>query len=456
VAAALAAEAMDAIKENGRLHAAVTPELAWLIDKRVNRYLMSRTQGVVAGVSFTLVIVYLLVGLFVSVRRSARSLKEATKRMIIGTEEQFVSPSRDELGDVALDYNDINAALVQSRKLQYQVQQDNDALQANIMELLQVVSEASEGDLRVRARITTGALGNVADALNSLFESLEALLGDVNKQVEATNESVARIADAARGMSDGATKQAQEVLAAVQMVETMSSKINMVSENAGRAANAAIGTRSSAQEGAQAILAVISGMEQLRANVQAGAKKMKNLGDRSMEITSIVETISRISEQTNMLALNAAIEAARAGEHGRGFSVVAEQVGKLADRAATATQEIDKIIKSIHGETTDTVQAIEQQTAVVEKQGQVVSTAGSSLEKIREVSTESAALVTDISTIAKAQVDGTRSVVNTMEQISKIARTTQEGAAGTVKTAHDLVQRSQKLTASIRRFKTAA
>jgi hypothetical protein len=126
-------------------------------------------------------------------------------------------------------------------------------------------------------------------------------------------------------------------------------------------------------------------MDQLRQNVQAGAKKMKNLGDRSMEITSIVDTIGRISEQTNMLALNAAIEAARAGEHGRGFSVVAEEVRKLAERAATATHEIGKLVTAINHETNETVAAIEKQTQVVEQESVLVSRAGQALIKIREV-----------------------------------------------------------------------
>ena len=106
------------------------------------------------------------------------------------------------------------------------------------------------------------------------------------------------------------------------------------------------------------------GMDALRANVQAGAKKIKNLGDRSMEITSIVGTIARISEQTNMLALNAAIEAARAGEHGRGFSVVADEVRQLAERTAAATQEIESLVRAIQTETNESVDAIEQQTEV--------------------------------------------------------------------------------------------
>jgi twitching motility protein PilJ len=182
---------------------------------------------------------------------------------------------------------------------------------------------------------------------------------------------------------------------------------------------------------------------------------MKNLGDRSMEITGIVGTISRISEQTNMLALNAAIEAARAGEHGRGFSVVAEEVRKLAERTASATQEIDKLVKAIHHETTETVGAIEQQTQVVEQESELVGQAGHSLQRIRQVSGESASVVVDISATAKRQAAGTGSVVKVMEEISAIAQQTQKGAEGTASTVAQLAALSEELKAGVSKFKVA-
>jgi len=187
--------------------------------------------------------------------------------------------------------------------------------------------------------------------------------------------------------------------------------------------------------------------------VQAGAKKMKNLGDRSMEITGIVATISRISEQTNMLALNAAIEAARAGEHGRGFTVVAEEVRKLAERTASATGDIDRLVKAIHAETNETVAAIEQQTQVVEQEAEAVGEAGVSLKKIHDASTQSSSIVVDISAIAKEQAHRTGSVVKTMERISTIARETQNGAVGTATTVQELARMSQQLQQSVSRFK---
>jgi methyl-accepting chemotaxis protein len=449
----LVADTLATLKENFEFYKQVIPELDSMAAARVARYDRDRTQGLITSVVTALVLIYLFMGFYFSVKNSIAALGSATRRMISGSAESFRIESRDEMGEVAAAYNQINRALTEARTLQRRVQTENADLQDNIMELLKVVAEASEGDLTVRARISTGALGNVADAFNTLLESLQGLIGAIQDQLNRTNESVGQISAASSHMAEGAASQAREVLAVTQLVQRMSAESARVSENAVRAADAARRTQSSAVEGSEAVQNVISGMDSLRSNVQAGAKKMKNLGDRSMEITSIVETISRISEQTNMLALNAAIEAARAGEHGRGFSVVAEEVRKLAERTAGATQEIGKLVKAIHLETNETVHAIEQQTQVVEQESQVVGQAGESLARIREVSTQSAGLVADISTVAQQQVSGTRVVVDTIGQISSIAQRTQQGAEGTVAIIGKLIELSDRLNQDINKFK---
>ncbi len=363
--------------------------------------------------------------------------------------------AKDEIGQMTQAIGVIKENLEETRRLKEQVERDNAELQSNIMSLLGIVSEASEGNLTVRAPITAGALGNVADAFNSLLESQQALLSQVKDQILRTNESVDRIRNVARQMSGDATSQAEQVVAATSLVSRISSEIGQVNEIARQAAEAAKKTEASAIEGEGAVNDVITGMSSLRSNVQAGAKKMKNLGDRSMEITGIVGTISRISEQTNMLALNAAIEAARAGEQGRGFSVVAEEVRKLAERAAAATSEIDKLVKAIHAETSATIGAIEQQTQVVEQESTLVGQAGTTLSRIREVSSRSASIVVDISSVAQRQTEGTGAVVQTMAQISEIARNTQSGAEQTVAHVENLVAMSNDLRQKVDRFKLA-
>jgi len=350
---------------------------------------------------------------------------------------------------------DTRQALEATTTLKDQIQKSNDELQGNIMDLLQVVSDASDGNLTARAAITAGDLGNVSDAFNSLMEAQQQILADVYTQIEKSNDAVHAIELASRDMATGATNQASGVKVAQNLVQKMSQEIAKVSEGAARAVEAAKRTEESAVEGTSVVQSVISGMGTLRANVQAGAKKMKNLGDRSMEITSIVGTINSISERTNMLALNAAIEAARAGEHGRGFSVVAEEVRKLAERTATATQEIGRLVQAIHTETNETIGAIEEQTNVVEQESALVGQAGDSLVRIRTVSTESALVVVDISRVAQAQAHETTSVVRTMDEISAIARSTQDGAEATVATVMQLRELSNKLRTSIKRFKVA-
>jgi methyl-accepting chemotaxis protein len=351
------------------------------------------------------------------------------------------------------DTHKTNRALLESRELQQRVQAENTEIQRNIVDLLEVVSQASDGNLTVRAHMSSGTLGNVADAFNLLMESLESLIGEVSKQVADSDRAVRSISEVARRMANGATHQSREVGAARQLVADVARQISEVSTNADGASNATQHTAITAQEGEKAVEDVIQGMDSLRANVQSGAKKMKNLGDRSMEITSIVGTISKISEQTNMLALNAAIEGARAGEHGRGFRVVAEEVRKLAERASSATKDIEKLVKAITAETNETIRAIEQQTQVVEDESKTVGAAGELLRKIRTASDQSAGLVANITMVARHQVEQAQRVERTMESMSAIAADTEQGAETTVTTISNLVRLQDQLRRSISKFR---
>jgi len=412
------------------------------------------------GRNLTILVLLLAIGsgvalAFVVTRSITEPLEQAVKDAEAIAEGRFKITATEELGAVTEAFNGVKDVLVETRELKARVEKDNQALQENIMDLLKVVADAADGNLTVRAPITEGALGNVSDAFNTLMESMQDLLGQVQTQIGNTNDVVDAIRNAAQGMHVGATNQTRELAAATDLVQHLSGEIEKVNEAARRAADSAKKTEESAALGEEAVQNVVTGMTSLRSNVQAGAKKMKNLGDRSMEITGIVGMISRISEQTNMLALNAAIEAARAGEQGRGFSVVAEEVRKLAERTASATQEIDKLVKAIHVETSETVDAIEQQTQVVEHESALVGQAGDTLHKIRKVSSESASFVFDISGIARKQVEGTSTVVKTIGQISQIAKQTQDGAEGTVATVAQLAALSQQLRTSMAKFKVA-
>ncbi len=323
----------------------------------------------------------------------------------------------------------------------------------DIRSLLEVVSNAADGDLTSRAKVGDGVLGNVADAFNQMMESWQELIGAIIKQLDATARAVDGLGSASEAMAQGASVQAQSLSAAEGQVLRMSDELTRVSDTASNAAGAAERTRESAQQGAQSVADVMRGMEALRSLVQAGAKKVKNLGDRSMEIGGIVGTIATISEQTNMLAINASIEAARAGDQGRGFSVVADEVRKLAERTAVATQEIDKLVRAIQAETAESVGAIERQTQVVEDEGRAVATAGQALGRIEEVSTRSSGLAADINSTARNHVNEARTVVDAIQRISAIAKDTEQRAQGSREVVQQLDALALTLRQSIGRFK---
>jgi len=419
------------------------------IERSMSAALLFTFIMTIAALAGSLVVAYLL----------ARSIRRPLETAVAGAraiaQGRFAIDAPEELGQVQQAFDGVRNLLIETRELKAKVEQDNRDLQNSITELLRVVASASDGDLTVRAPVSAGALGNVSDAFNSLLESLQDLLGVVSAQIFMTETIVSTVKEASAKMASGATHQSAELLDASQMIQRMSADITKVSDGADVAVAAARRTEVSAAEGSKAVEEVIAGMGTLRANVQAGAKKMKNLGDRSMEITGIVSTISRISEQTNMLALNAAIEAARAGEHGRGFAVVAEEVRKLAERTATATRDIDRLVKAIHIETTETVTAIEQQTHVVEQEAEAVGEAGQSLRRIQGASSESSAVVIDISSIAREQAQRTGNVVSAIGRITTIARETENGAAGTASTVQRLAQVAQDLQKSVAKFKVA-
>jgi twitching motility protein PilJ len=254
-------------------------------------------------------------------------------------------------------------------------------------------------------------------------------------------------------MQAGATQQDQEITNTSSAVEELTVSMKQVSNNAEASAEAARRALDAAEQGNRAVRDTLDGMQRIRASVQATAKKIKSLGDRSLEISEIINVINDITEQTNLLALNAAIEAARAGEAGRGFAVVADEVRKLAEHSRSATKDIAALIKAIQAETNEAVVVMEDGTKEVEAGATLADQAGRALDAISSVVRQSAELVQEISLASKQQVRGTEGVAHAMQIISNITRQTSQGTRGTVATVSQLVKLSDQLNEALAQFR---
>ncbi|RYF63423.1 MAG: methyl-accepting chemotaxis protein, partial [Comamonadaceae bacterium] len=181
----------------------------------------------------------------------------------------------------------------------------------------------------------------------------------------------------------------------------------------------------------------------------------KRLGESSQEIGEITELISDITEQTNVLALNAAIQAASAGDAGRGFSVVAEEVQRLAERSADATRQIAALVKAIQTDTQDAVGAMERSTQGVVQGAKLSDNAGTALSEIDSVSRRLADLIEQISQSASREAESANVVAANIQHIFAVTEQTGEGTRATARQVRELSHMAEELRQSVSRFKIA-
>jgi hypothetical protein len=239
------------------------------------------------------------------------------------------------------------------------------------------------------------------------------------------NRDLLALAEANERVASGAHDQSEAVSRTATSVEALSERIDRISHNAAEAADACERARQEAHTGLEQVHSVIEGMDRVLARIEANGRKVRRLGDRSTEIGVIVELIRGISSRTDMLALNATIESIRAGEHGRGFAIVAEEIRKLAERAATATREIGTLVEAIQADTQESIRALSEEQAETQRESQRIRETGSSLERISQVAEKSARLVDGISRSTNDQVVTTQDLVRAMQRISDVTQQTQ-------------------------------
>ena len=401
----------------------------------------------------------------VSARQSGRALQQGSEQLLANVEQLQGAFDVEKnnfplwlallFGLLALATLSLLAVvfLGDARRRAAESEAENKRNQEAILRLLNEMGDLADGDLTIRAKVTEDITGAIADSMNYTIDELRTLVTGVNNASNSVSVRSQQAQAVSVQLLDAAEKQSKEIQNTTQDVLRVAETLTLVSASAEESSQVAMRSLAAADKGRMAVQNSITGMNDIREQIQETSKRIKRLGESSQEIGEIVELISDITEQTNVLALNAAIQAASAGEAGRGFSVVAEEVQRLAERSGEATKQIGAIVKTIQADTQDAVAAMEKSTTGVVEGAKLSDAAGQALSEIDLVTKNLAGLIQKISDDAQAQATSANKVARNMQDILEINRQTSVGTQQTATSIKDLADVASDLKASVSGFK---
>ncbi|MBV8666472.1 MAG: type IV pili methyl-accepting chemotaxis transducer N-terminal domain-containing protein [Burkholderiaceae bacterium] len=368
----------------------------------------------------------------------------------------FLQDGRNRAKEAELRRQEAELRRQEAQQHEEEAKNANDQNQAAILRLMNELQEVADGDLTVQATVSEDITGAIADSVNYTVEELRGLVERVTTTASLVTSASNQAQNISNELLSASQKQTREIQETGQAVLEMAAQITDVSKSANESAEVARQSVSAAEQGSKAVENAIKGMNEIREQIQETSKRIKRLGESSQEIGEITELISDITEQTNVLALNAAIQAASAGEAGRGFSVVAEEVQRLAERSGEATKQIGALVRTIQTDTHDAVAAMEKSTQGVVEGAKLSDAAGSALLDIQRVSNRLAELIRNISSATELQATSATGVAQSIQNILTVTEQTKEGTQQTAHSIRELSKLAEELKNSVSRFRVRA
>ena len=389
--------------------------------------------------------------LYRDVNRPLGKLQETIDKVTAGDyQARAMLQEDDELGQLGKNFDRL---LDERIAAQLKAEEENVRLNNSVISILQSVNQLSQRDLTVRAQVTEDVMGTVADSINALTDETSKVLRGVNTIAAQVAQASGKVQAQAALVSKTAEDERHSVSEMIESLTDATQTMNRISALAEQSNISAEQATQATHTALETVNGTVKGMESIRETIAETEKRIKRLGERSQEISGIVNLINTISERTHVLALNASMQAAVAGEAGRGFAVVAEEVQRLAESSRNATQQIATLVNNIQLETNETISTVNRTIGQVVQGSEQAQKAGDQMRRTQEITGELVAQVKRISDASDQQKAVSANLLGSVQRIGEsTARTAQQIDAQNVDTA-SLLQSAQRLVESVNVFK---
>jgi len=357
----------------------------------------------------------------------------------------------DELGQLGIAFDKL---LDERLHTLAESEKQTELLNESVINLIRSVSTLAQNkDLAVKIPVSEDITGAIGDSLNLLSREISNTL----QAVKDTSSQVASVSHIVKDQSDHvievANLERQEVEETATLLTDAVASMNLIASSAQEANIKASTTIDNTQMALETVMLSVEGINAIRGTIGETEKRIKRLGERSQEITGIVNLINSIAERTHILALNASMHAASAGEAGRGFAVVADEVQRLAENAREATSEISTLVNNIRVETTDTVTTMNTAISQVAEGTRLAEQASMNMKQTQEATSDLVNSVKDIADRSLTQATASNKVLEMARQIQSSTVQTGKELQEQTKNTDRLVQYSADLVSSVGIFK---